>query len=255
MKDGALPESLQYFRCGSLSHARWLTTGERLLFLYTRKHNLSGEPARVLKVLTEFFVKVYFVLYFEFKVKHTIVDGPRHIVTSLRVLRSQPQEVINIVSPYIQSGAWFSHPENILLSLLASSDKKERIFAVEKVIAARGDSEFGDKSVRPWRKPKLNFAAKTLCELIDWEAEQIHEPVNTADLSQAQIVSLKEKALAVPPFSCHTQGTERAVKLTTEAAAAVCGQEAREGYVQARLSHRQSLPSYKCKKDFLKTYN
>ena len=41
VKSGSLPESLQYLKCGELSHARWLTTGQRVLFLWTRKHGLT----------------------------------------------------------------------------------------------------------------------------------------------------------------------------------------------------------------------
>jgi hypothetical protein len=56
------------------------------IFLWTRKHGLSGATFKVLEILVK-----YFKLYFDIKVKHFIADAPYHILTSLRILRSQPQ--------------------------------------------------------------------------------------------------------------------------------------------------------------------
>ena len=47
-----------------------------------------------------------------------------------------------------------------------------------------------------------------------------------------------------PQFSCHTQSTERCVKLVIEAAAAVCGQVAGDGYAEARMEHREAMPIF-----------
>jgi len=41
------------------------------------------------------------------------------------------------------------------------------------------------------------------------------------------------------------------VKIVTEAAAAVCGQEARDGYIRARLQHMEEMPVFTTKKHFL----
>ena len=63
-----------------------------------------------------------------------------------------------------------------------------------------------------------------------------------------------DKPFDVPTFSCHTQSTERAVKLVTEAAGSVAGQEAREGFVKARVQHREVMPVFKTKKHILATF-
>ena len=42
VKAGVLPGELQEMLCGTLNHSRWLTTAERIVFLWTRKHGLSG---------------------------------------------------------------------------------------------------------------------------------------------------------------------------------------------------------------------
>ena len=253
VKNGVLPECLQYLKCGELSHARWLTTAQRILFLYTRKHDLDKTNTKILNILASFCIQFYFKMYFDIKVKHLLTDAPRHIVTSLRILKTLPTQVRKVISPHIQSGAWHAHSENVLLSLLVSHDRIEREFAVDKILKVRGEEEYGDDSVRARVTPKLNFNAQTLTELIFWD--DIREPVLTTGLSTSEIEALRVTPLSVPPFSCHTQSTERCVKLTTEAAASVTGQKARDQYIKARINHRKKLPQLKTKSDLLKTFN
>ena len=83
IKSGSLPSDLQEIKCGLLSHARWLTTGERLVYMWTRHHGLTGKDAKVLETLVRFCLEMYFKLYFDIKVKHFIVDAPSHIITEL----------------------------------------------------------------------------------------------------------------------------------------------------------------------------
>ena len=99
-------------------------------------------------------------MYFDIKVKHLLADAPKHIVTSLRILKTLPSRVRQIISPHIQSGAWHAHSENILLSLLTSHDRMERDFAVNEILKVRGEKEYGDASVRARLTPELNFDAK-----------------------------------------------------------------------------------------------
>ena len=44
------------------------------------------------------------------------------------------------------------------------------------------------------------------------------------------------------------------MKLVTEAAAEVCGQEARDGYIRARVQHRETMSTFVSKKDILATF-
>ena len=44
-------------------------------------------------------------MFIEIKVKHSLMDGPDHIVTLLYLLRAQPPKVVKAVSPYVQTGA------------------------------------------------------------------------------------------------------------------------------------------------------
>ena len=157
-KDGVLPQELQSILPGPLSHARWLTTGERLLFLWTRKHNLKGKDLKTLKILVTFCLQFYFKLYFDIKVKHRLTDAPYHIFSSLRILKTQPKKVQDIVSFYIRKSAWYAHPENLLLSLLSSKDKDDRVFAVHQILKLRKGSDEGDMSLRPRKTPVINMS-------------------------------------------------------------------------------------------------
>ena len=120
VRAGSLPKEMQEMQPGKLNHARWLTTAQRIVFLWTRKHGLKGKDLRVLKLLTKFCLDSYFKCYYDIKVKHSLADAPRHILTQLRILKTQPEAVKKAVTPYVKSGAWYTHTENVLLSLLCT---------------------------------------------------------------------------------------------------------------------------------------
>ncbi|KAF0297732.1 hypothetical protein FJT64_004840 [Amphibalanus amphitrite] len=254
VKSGHLPERLRQMKCGPLCHARWLTTGQRILFLRTRKHNVTGKDLKVLKILVNFCLQVYFKIYFDIKVKHSIQDAPYHILTQLKVVKTQPKRVREAVMPYIRTGAWYAHSECLLLSLLASEHREDREFAIDQIVRLRGDSEFGDVSVRPRITPKLNPSASSLTNLISWQPDEVYEPVFTCHMPTSDIKIFADSPYRPPKFCSHTQSTERCVKLVTEAAAEVCGQEARDGYIRARVRHREAMSAFDSKKDILATF-
>ena len=255
VKSGALTEELQNILPGPLSHARWLTTGERLIFLWTRKHNLRGKELRTLRMLVTFCIQFYFKLYFDIKVKHNLTDAPFHILTTLRLLRKQPKKVQDILTFYVRKSAWYAHHENLLLSLLVSQEKNDRIFAVSQILGLRNGLDTGDMSVRPRKTPIINMLAKDLKSLVSWESEKVYEPVFTCSLSIEDIKNFVDSPLRPPEFSSHTQSTERVVKQVTEAASAVVGQAARDGYIRAKAKNREIVTVFKSKQDILEIFN
>ena len=64
-------------------------------------------------------------------------------------------------------------------------------------------------------------------------------------------VAFEEKSFEVPKYPCHTQAVERAVRIVSEASAAVIGADAREGFIQQRVEAREELPKFESKKDYL----
>ncbi|KAG0722418.1 hypothetical protein GWK47_000573 [Chionoecetes opilio] len=107
-------------------------------------------------------LQVYFKLYYDIKVHHRLEDGPKHILTQLRVMRSQPKKVQTAVTFYLRTGAWFAHSECVLLSLTASQSEDALRFAVTQILKLRAGEEYGDTSVRPRITPKLNLSATSL---------------------------------------------------------------------------------------------
>ena len=209
VKMGHLPNAMQETHCGPLCHARWLTTAQRIMLLWTRKHGLTGENLKTLELLVRFCLDFYFKLFFDIKVKHHIVDAPYHILTGLRILKKQPKKVKDAVTFYVRTGAWYAHPECLLLSLLASNTMSDREFAIKQIMKLRGNSEFGDNSLRPRITPKLNLSATSLTKLITWKPGEVQDPSFTCSLSKAEIQGFKEVPYSPPSFSCHTQSTER----------------------------------------------
>ena len=54
-----------------------------------------------------------------------------------------------------------------------------------------------------------------------------------------------------PKYKCHTQAVERAVKLVTEAASSVVGEEARDGFIRQRINSRKEVGRFNTKVKFL----
>ncbi|KAG0721964.1 hypothetical protein GWK47_045364 [Chionoecetes opilio] len=191
--------------------------------MWTRKHRLTSKELNTLEILVKYCLQVYFKLYYDIKVHHRLEDGPKHIITQLRVMRSQPKKVQTAVTFYVRTGAWFAHSECVLLSLMANQSEDDCRFAVTQILKLRAGEEYGDTSVIPRITPKLNLSATSLQTLISWQPGQVHEPSFTCSLSGDQIQEILVKPYEVPEFSIHTQSTERVVKQVTEAAAAVVG--------------------------------
>ena len=106
--------------------------------MWTRKHSLSGKPLKILESLVKFCLQFYFKIYFDVKVRHLIADAPYHVLTGLQILRTQPRKVRDVITFYVRTGAWYSHHECLILSLLASPIISERKFAIGQVLKLRG---------------------------------------------------------------------------------------------------------------------
>ena len=140
------------------------------------------------------------------------------------------------------------HSEILLLTLLSSDVEEERHFAVNKTLSICGKSEYGDTSNRPFKVPKLNWEAKKLEELIDWNMAT--QSILTARLSSNEIRGFLDRSFSMEKFPCHTQSVERLVKEVSAASAQVFGAERRDGCVYARCSARKLVPKVERKDDF-----
>ena len=101
LRAGTLDDDLQNILCGRLCHSRWLTLGEALMMIYMSEHSLEGETYKKFILLVKYVSQVYFQLLFDIKVKHSILEGPYHILTHLRLIRKQSRDIQDIVNPFI----------------------------------------------------------------------------------------------------------------------------------------------------------
>ena len=249
--NGDLPTDLAVMKTGPLCHSRWLTTANRFMRLYVSEHGLSDpDDLDHLDRIGAFIVGVYYPCWFQIKCKHNWLDGPRHVLRQLQLLRLQHIETQGCVESYVKSSAWYAHSEMVLQTMLCSSDERERSFAVAQIRDIRDGQDKGDTSVRFRKHPILNMQAATLADLINWE--DAHEPVLTCDIPSDELQQFIETPMEVPSFPVHGQSIERCVKEVTAAAMHVYGSDRRDGYIRARAAHRQLMPKFISKKDALR---
>ena len=82
---------------------------------------------------------MYLSNWYNIKVNHSWVEveGPRHILYQLELLRSQKKVVLNTVMPTLRS-AWYAHTEAVLQAMLCSEVEVERRKAMDRILELRG---------------------------------------------------------------------------------------------------------------------
>lgn len=122
-----------------------------------------------------------------------------------------------------------------------------------RILKARERDIIGSKSVRKFTVPKLNVDALDYIDLY-WEVETVLEPPITKKLSNAEILCFLDGSSSIvfesPKFPCHTQATERRVKLVTEASSSTCDETRRDGFILARTSSRNLNPAFNSKSQY-----
>lgn len=103
---------------GKISHARWLTTANRILRVYVSSEN----PSENLKILTKYIVLVYGPVWFNIKIHHSCLHGAKHLFDIICLIRNCCAKTQDIVKPVIQRNAFFGHVENMLLTMLMDSN-------------------------------------------------------------------------------------------------------------------------------------
>lgn len=249
---GDVPPSLAIRNPGKMAHSRWLTTANRILRLYVATTDASSN----LQILTEYVVKVYAVTWFQIKSQPSCTEGAKHLFEIIKLSRFLPENLRDIVNPVIQRNGYFSHPENVLLAMLTDSRSHVRELGLRRILKCRSDQSHGNgKAIREFKIPKLNFHATDYIELINWQSITYAEPPLTIRISDDELKSMVKSVpteIRIAKFPCHTQAVERCVKLVTEASAAVCSDEARDGFIKARVESRRQLPQFETKSDFVK---
>ena len=73
--------------------------------------------------------------------------------------------------------------------------------------------------------------------------------VHFCKLNLEEINEIKNRPIMIPTFSLHTQSCERAVQEVTKSTCEVHGEKRRDGWVRARIAHREFMPVFNSKKD------
>ena len=109
-------------------------------------------------------------------------------------------------------------------------------------------------TVRRFCVPPLKFDANEYYDLVDWQALDLTEPPvtkNMTDIVLRDMIAAKDTPeVLFPRFPCHTQAVERCIKLVTEASAAVCGVNSRDGFIRSPIESQHEMPKFESKRDY-----
>ena len=137
--------------------------------------------------------------------------------------------------------------------MLCYYDQLERVIAVEKVLAIRGqgnpDTQLGDSSIRVRRTPIINFNAKKFVDLIICSDDAFSEPPLTCSLTTTEVRKIIDSPTDVPKWPCHTQSVERVFKMVTEASAKYFSHEKRDGGIRGQEASRRMMSKNDSKQD------
>ena len=147
-----------------------------------------------------------------------------------------------------------AHPEWILTGALFDPILQNRQKAVRHILQDRERRSMYGHEKRKFKKPNVNFAAKTYLELCNFstcDAEYITEPPITFDFTDDE---LKRCAaghdLVLPDIPIHSLNNERAVQETTKACKAYPTYEQRHSSILQTLKSRAELPTEATKRQF-----
>lgn len=248
IREGECSSSLAQQNPGKMGHARWLTTANRILRLYVS----SEEPSDNFKCIVEYIMKIYVPCWFEIKKHSSAAQGSKHLYQMVKLSRSLSLPSRRIIEKVLQRNCFFAHQENILLCMIYDEEKHIRQLGWRRILKAR-DAPPRKATVRQFTLPKLKFDAEVYHAMIDWQQSEPLEPPLTKHFSREDIlekISTGEAPESIQNFPCHTQAVERHIKLVTEASAAVCGSEGRDGFIRTRLYSRNKMPKIESKGDF-----
>ena len=192
-----------------------------------------------------------------------------------RITKFSNKKVREIALKVVQRNAFFAHPENILLGMLADENEEVRRIAVNKILVIRGainceieqleignyeeghveisdeeeNTERTGNSVRRFLVPKLNFKAKEYFKLVNMNGSDILEPPAIKNLDNSEIEDIQTHPLCLK-HPCHNQAVERHIKLVTQASSSVAGYERRDGLIRQKIKSRRLMKVFNTKKQF-----
>ena len=247
VQSGVMPQELATMTIGPLVKSRWLTTGIRILCLYTRTKRPSKGLIRLVKVL----LNLYFPGWFRYRHHSHIQDGSKNFHYLIELVSDLPEaedrETAHVV---LNRNSFWAHPENIVISMMGDEDKEVRREAVNWVKRARQEFDPANHP-RQFFPPTVDFTATSYTKMVDWEQMECTEPPLTRDMSEAELDEVVEKAYKFEDFPNHTQQVEAAVRVVHDTATRRASHRARDNLIHQLLEGRGKCSKFKTKRDGL----
>ena len=282
IQEGPNSKYVKYFKCepGKVTQARWVTTANNVMVHYMQ----LKKPTPELRLLVRIITNVYAPSILNIKRDFHFSNGPKHfynifsLAKNLFVAKAN-DKYLDVVKHTLQTNAFHCHVENMLVCMTLDKDVKVKKKAIRVIKKRReiGESDEikakrivqyteewkknGKKGpisdVRKFKVPQLNWNATAYHELIDCEScDEIDfsSPPIFANYSIVQITQnqFDSDFYKIP---CHSQGVERAVYLTSQAAETVIGYEQRHGFILNKLQSAERIPIDFNKNHFKKIAN
>ena len=213
----------------------------------------ESNPSAKLRQLTEFIMRVYAPSWFSIKSAPSLAEGAKHLWGVIEKSRYLPEELRKIVDEVIRRNAFFALPENLLIAMVSDPNAETRALGWRRIKKARAKT--GKKvRIRDFVVPLIDEKAGSYVEMIDWQTCALTEPPLTKPIPDEDIENnIKTSALFEKAFEypCHTQSVERMIRLVSEASGKVFGQDARDGYIKAKLDSRRQLPEFETKSQYV----
>jgi hypothetical protein len=272
---GDVDDDLALLEVGPLNHSRWLTLACRILCFYVS----VLKATKILKLITEFIVTVYFPSWFHIKINKNFTDGAKNLFYLIQKINKFPDiSIRDICFKTLNYNSYFAHGENILIAMLADEDEQVRRKAVNKILCIKGiissfdfeeddfaegivesddenetcdnESEYPymNKDVRIFLKPNINFKASCyhkITPILEWQTI----PPILRGLSGNDIKNFIQNPLELG-HECHSQNVERHIKLITEASSAVVGHDRRDGLIRNKIRSRKLMKNFVSKSYF-----
>lgn len=286
---GELPIDLAHQEPGPLNNARWLTLANRLLRKYASTPRPSKKFQEIIHSIIHFYGPSWFQIkthpkcvdgprnFFK-QVQYQQKLGKElqkvvqksmqrngffaHVEAILITMLNDPNPEIRAIAVNIILTIRMKRANQANQAGQNASQDDDRRGVDEESNSEQedGDADFqldpsekqaiATSNIRRFIIPKINFQASSYHEMIDWEDTVLTEPPLTLSLTDDQISAFKETPFDVPDYPCHTQAVERGIRLVSEAAAAVIGPDARDGFIRQRIKERKELKKFSSKKDF-----
>nr|XP_047132431.1 uncharacterized protein LOC105843194 [Hydra vulgaris] len=175
---------------GPICHARWLTTAVRILALYTRTINPSGE----LKIFVEYIQTVYTPMWFNTKKSKSFTEGSKLVFRFIQRILRLDTEVQNITLPVIYRNSFCLQRENFIAALLYSEEQVYRTIAVVKILETRKtlikDPKNGLKDgIRVNAIPVIDCRCKNWSKLVNLYDIDCFEPPCLEDISNEELLN------------------------------------------------------------------